>query len=67
MKYAVLVKHAFRDNSDIRVEIVEVPNEREDFGPMEAKALIQKDLLGPFEVIAVTDRISVRDLTKEQK
>lgn len=58
MKYAVLVKHAFRELSDVRIEIVEVPNDREDFGKFEAKKLIQEKLLGPFEVIAVTDRIS---------
>lgn len=58
MKYAVLVKHAFRTISDVRVEIVEVPSDKEDFGPVEAKMLIQEKLLGPFEVIAVTDRIS---------
>lgn len=58
MRYAVLIKHFMRDISDVRVELVDVPNEREDFGPIEARALIQENLLGPFEIIAVTDRIA---------
>lgn len=66
MKYAVLVKHSFRSLSDVRVEIVEVPNNREDFGPVEARMFIEEKLLGPFEVVAVTDRISERKIDDEE-
>ncbi len=56
-KYAVLVKHFARDLDDIRVEIVNVPRELEHIGPHEAMAMVRENLLGPFEVICVTDRI----------
>lgn len=59
-KYAVLVKHFARDISDVRIEIIDVPSSRDDFGPFEAEALVRENLLGPFEVIAVTDRIAER-------
>ena len=61
MRYAVLVKHYARDISDVRVEIVNVPRDVENFGSHEAGALVRENLLGPFEVIAVTDRIAERD------
>jgi len=57
-RYAVLVKHFARSIDDVRIEIVEVPQELENFGPYEAEALIRENLIGPFEIIAVTDRIS---------
>ena len=60
IRYAVLVKHFARDISDVRIEIIEVPNEVKDFGPHEAEALVRENLLGPFEVVAVTDRIATR-------
>ena len=67
MKFAVLVKNAFRGMSDVRLEIIDVPNSREDFGPVEAAMVIRQNLLGNFEVIAVTDRISERTLAEIEK
>ncbi len=58
MKYAVIVKHAFRGMSDSRIEIVEVPRHLENVGPFEVREFIGNKLLGNFEIIAVTDRIS---------
>ena len=63
--YAVLVKHFARDIDDVRVELIEVPSSVEDFGPHEAEAMVRENLLGPFEVIAVTDRISTRHYRKQ--
>jgi hypothetical protein len=67
VKYAVLVKHFARDISDVRIEIIEVPRELENFGPHEAELLVREKLLGPFEVIAVTDRISTTVINTEDK
>ncbi len=61
MRYAVLVKHFARDLWDIRIEIINVPSDVIDFGPKEAEAQVRQSLLGPFEVIAVVDRIAERD------
>lgn len=58
MKYAVIIKHKMRDNSDIRVDIIDVPDELENVGPHEIRQIAEIDLLGAFEVLAVTDRIS---------
>ena len=55
MKYAVLIKHFGRDMWDVRVEIVNAPSH---VGPKEVEDFIKEGLLGPFEVIAVTDRIN---------
>lgn len=63
IRYAVLVKHFARDIEDVRIEIVE-SEDIENFGPCEAEALVRENLLGPFEVIAVTDRISTRHAPK---
>lgn len=60
MKYAVLVKHFGRDMWDVRIEIVEAPKE---VGPKEVEDFVREGLLGPFEVIAVTDRIYERIFT----
>lgn len=67
MKYAVLIKHVFRDFSDIRIELVEVPSDIENIGPYEIKKFIEQRLLGNFEVIAVTDRINQTEWDREWK
>jgi hypothetical protein len=65
VKYAVIVRHLFRD-SDYRIEIIDVPREIHNVGPFEVKKLIQDQMLGPFEIVKVTDRINTREWpTKE--
>lgn len=66
-KYAVLVKHFARDISDVRIEIVNVPRELENVGPYEVEAFVRQNLLGPFEVIGVTDRISEQNYAPIKK
>lgn len=60
-KYAVLIKHFARDMGDVRIEIVNVPSKLENICPYEVEAMVRQNLLGPFEIIAVTDRIYERD------
>ncbi len=54
-KVGVIIKHPFRD-SDWRIDIYEVPidMDNEDIG----KYAISQ-MLGPFEVIAITERVSL--------
>jgi len=66
-KYAVVIKHAFRDISDVRIDIVQVPKDLTEIGPFEVKKFIEQKLLGNFEVLAVTDRISIIDFDREWK
>jgi DNA replication initiation complex subunit (GINS family) len=54
-KVAVIIKHPFRDY-DWRVDMVDVP---EDTPPYAVKDAVMKQMLGPFEVIAVTDRVDM--------
>jgi len=61
MKYAAIIKHMFRDDHDIRVDIYNIPKEIENIGPYEIKKYVERNLLGNFEVICVTDRISEND------
>lgn len=53
-KVAVIIKHPFRD-FDYRVDIVEVP---EDTLLDDVREAIEKNMLGPFEVIAMTSKIN---------
>lgn len=52
-KLAVIIKHQFRD-WDWRVDICEVP---EDMEKHELKKYIESKMLGPFEVLGISDRI----------
>lgn len=53
MKIAVIIKHPYRD-FDYRVDIVDVPDDTllEDI-----REAIEKNMLGPFQVIAMTSKI----------
>lgn len=53
MKYAVIIKHPFRDG-DFRVDIVDLP-EGTSYGKIKEK--VEREMLGPFEVIGITERI----------
>lgn len=53
-KLAVIIKHPFRD-SDWRVDICEVPD---DMPKNELKDYIESQMLGPFEVIGISDKIN---------
>jgi hypothetical protein len=59
MKLAAIIKHPFRDN-DFRVDIYESPEiETKDFENI--RMAISESLLGPFEVIAVTSRVDIKE------
>lgn len=60
MKYAVIIKHPHRDN-DYRVDIVDVPV---DTPKHDIFKVITRRMLGPFEVIAITEKLSDRDISK---
>jgi hypothetical protein len=61
MKYAVIIKHPFRD-SDYRVDVVDVDA---NVSPIDIRKIIEAEMLGPFEVIAVTPKYSSdRDISK---
>ena len=61
MIYAAIIKHAFRSDADIRVDLYEV--EDQDSIPR-LKEHIQNTLLGEFELIAFVSRVS--DVKKVQ-
>jgi len=53
-KVAVIIKHVFRDY-DYRVDIHTLPEGKTE---RELYQEIQKTLLGPFEIVSITDRVS---------
>lgn len=52
-KVAVIIKHPFRDN-DWRVDIYEVDKNKTN---AEVKAMAESKMLGPFRVVAITEKI----------
>lgn len=58
MRAAVIIKHPFRDN-DIRIDIYEVP---EDMPQADLKTYAEGKMLGPFEVIGISCRVSNSEL-----
>jgi len=52
-KLGVIIKHPFRD-WDWRIDICEVP---EHMGKHELKKYVESKMLGPFEVIGISDKI----------
>ncbi len=66
MKIAVIKKHPFRD-FDFRVDIVDVPDETKWD---DIRTLIEREMLGPFEIIGMTEKINFErklDLSKLTK
>ncbi len=66
MKIAVIIKHPFRD-FDFRVDIVDVPDETKWD---DIRTLIEREMLGPFEIIGMTEKINFErklDLSKLTK
>lgn len=62
MELAVIIKHAFRDK-DYRVDIIKVD---EDWDYRQVKCSIERDMLGPFEVVGITERYDPkRDIVLE--
>lgn len=53
MKYAVIIKHPFRD-WDWRVDIVD-----SELSAAEVRQSVEASMLGPFEVVSVTDRLDL--------
>jgi len=60
IKYAVIIKHPFRDG-DYRVDIVEA---HDTVSAQDIKEVIMREMLGPFQVEAITSRIGDRDISK---
>lgn len=55
-KVAVIIKHPGRDwEGDVRVDIMEVP---EDTTYDEIRDKVQAEMLGPFKVLYVTEKIT---------
>jgi hypothetical protein len=54
VKVAVIIKHVFRDY-DYRVDLYDVPKEKTI---NQLREEIEKKLLGPFEIVSMTDRIT---------
>lgn len=59
MKYAVIIKHPFRE-WDYRVDVVEVSDQvtKEDI-----YTVIMRKMLGPFEILSITEKIDNRDIS----
>lgn len=51
---AVIIKHSYRDN-DFRIDIVTVDD---DVSNYEVRVQIQREMLGPFEVVGISERIN---------
>lgn len=54
MKLAVIIKHPGRDY-DYRIDIVDVPQ-----GTLyeDVRVIIEREMLGPFEVLAFTEKVN---------
>jgi hypothetical protein len=52
-KVAVIIKHPYRQD-DYRVDIFELP---EEMSYADLKEYVERKMLGPFEVVSITDRI----------
>lgn len=61
VKIAVIIKHPYRD-FDYRIDMVEVD---EDTPYDDIKAVIEYEMLGPFQVLAFSTKISDRDISKQ--
>lgn len=59
MKYAVIIKHPGRD-FDWRVDIVDVDD---NVDPQDIRKVIERSMLGPFEVISITAKVSDRNIS----
>ena len=54
-KVAVIIKHPFRD-FDFRVDVYEIP---EDTTREELYKYVMSKMLGPFEIVAMTERLNL--------
>ena len=54
-KVGVIIKHPFRD-FDWRIDIYEVP---EDMSHEDVHKYVMSQMLGPFEIMAITNRLSL--------
>lgn len=54
-KVAVIIKHPYRD-FDWRVDVYEVPEETTG---KELHNYVMSKMLGPFEIVAITERLSL--------
>lgn len=54
MKIAVIIKNPYRDY-DWRVDIIDVD---EDADMAKIRTIIEREMLGPFEILAMTSRIN---------
>lgn len=56
IRYAVIIKSPYRD-FDYRVDIITAP---EDADINKIKEQIEREMLGPFEVLSITPKVSDR-------
>jgi hypothetical protein len=57
MKVAVVIKHPGRDwEGDVRVDIIDVP---EDADREVVRQEIMRKMLGPFQVLFITDKVNL--------
>lgn len=56
IRFAVIIKHPYRD-WDYRVDLITAP---EDADMSKIKEQIEKEMLGPFEVLSITPKVSDR-------
>lgn len=54
MKVAVIIKHPYRDY-DYRVDIIDVD---QDVDMAKVRTVIEREMLGPFKILAMTSRIN---------
>lgn len=59
MIYAVIIKHPGRDH-DYRVDVVDV---KDDVTIEEIHTVIMREMLGPFQILAIVERIQARDIS----
>lgn len=64
-KVAAIIKHPGRDwEGDVRIDIMEVPD---DVDVDKVRQQIQCEMLGPFEVLFITDKINFSRVLKPKE
>jgi len=58
---AVIIKHPFWNNNDYRIDIYTIPEEMSD---EELEDYVMEQMLGSFEILAMTEKISFDCKTK---
>lgn len=61
MKVAVIIKHPYRDH-DWRIDMVEV--DEKHTSEEEIRKVVEREMLGPFEIMGITTRITDRNISE---